>query len=216
MSLAIAGNSRGITSSLPSGSFSLPKDQTTEIRKIFKHLVKTLNTQTDGLLAIGQPRLEISTEPIINAFAMASIHTIQINLALAELLADSPSELAWIIAHELGHLYQASNGQLFDPTNAELDADAFAVLATLLALYDPYAGAGTLGKLAMLTQQTGLLAQFFDNLLTPHTSFSNRIGEIFDVITSVCGIVPASCEGLRDIFHPHLPGPLRETDSAKR
>ena len=58
---------------------------------------------------------------------------IQINIALAELLADSESELAFIIGHELGHVYQSRTGeQRFNPDNRELDADVWGLWLSLL------------------------------------------------------------------------------------
>ena len=212
VSLAIAGNNKGITSSLPSGHFAFPPNHRSNIQRIFKHLLKNLNNFADGLFAVGQPRLVIASNQRANAFA--SNNTVTIELGLAELLADSPSELAWIIAHELGHIYQASNGLQFFTTNSEIDADIYATFANLFSGYDPYAGAGVLGKLAMASGSTSLIIQIFENLLDPHTSFSNRIGTIFAVIEIVCDSEEArtGCQVYHDIVHPHLPAPLREEE----
>ena len=89
----------------------------------------------------------------MNAYANPSTNTIVIGLGLAELIGDSPSELAHLIGHELGHLYQASYGLKFD-SNAELDADIFGFFAATGAGYDPYGAAGWLGKAMMMTRTT--------------------------------------------------------------
>jgi len=59
------------------------------------------------------PTLNIGAETdnnAINAFA-ANGNTVQVNLALPQLISDSPSELAFAIAHESGHIYQQRAGK---------------------------------------------------------------------------------------------------------
>ena len=224
VSLAIAGNNLGITSSLPSGASALPQNHEANIRKIFKHLVKTLNNVPDGVFAVGQPELLIGKGLILNAVAEPARNRVTIWLALAELLADSPSELAYVIAHELGHIYQASHGQTFDPRNYELDADTFALVAALVANYDAYAAAGALGKLAMVTKNASINAQRFDDLNDPHTSFTNRMIQLYGVIESICSYpdLDSFCSQTRKLFHPHMPtvllspGPVQVGEAPRR
>jgi hypothetical protein len=204
VSLAIAGNALGITSSLPSGAWKVPANHLAAIQKVFKQLVRSANSVG---LTIGQPNLQFVTE--LNAYAQASTNTVSIGLALAELLADSESELAHVIGHELGHIYQYQHGLEFHP-NAELDADLFGVMAALSAGYDPYGAAGLMGKLMMVTGRTNPLIQIFDNLTDPHTSFSFRMENIFSEISYQCSL-PAQiqlCADYHDIVHPHLVAPL--------
>ena len=214
VSLAIAGNNKGITSSLPSGAYALPQNHEANIRRIFKHLVKTLNSTPDGKYAVGQPELLIGRGLILNAVAEQDRNRVTIWLALAELLADSPSELAYVIAHELGHIYQASHGQIFEPNNYELDADVFALFAAFFADYDAFAAAGALGKLAMVTKNASINAQRFDDLNDPHTSFTNRMIQLYGVIERVCSFPDndSFCSRTREIFHPHMPPPLRNPE----
>lgn len=208
--LAIAGNDRGITSSLPSGSVAFPQFHEANIRRLFKHLVKSQNAV--GVWPVGNPQLVISGERRVNATAGNNIVTI--NLALAELLADSPSELAFAIAHELGHIYQASHGLTFYPGEPELDADLFATTALLFSGYDPYAGAGVLGKLGMISKRTDIISQRFDNIFDIHTSFVNRLANIFEEIELLCAYEPLKdfCNSYRDDVHPHMPTPLRNEE----
>lgn len=204
--LTIAGNSYQITSSLPPGDYALPSNPYRMIWNAFYQLKKALNN-TAGF-GVGEPNLQISGEQIINATFTPATNTVTINLALAELFADSPSEVAWVIAHELGHAHQSLTGILqFDPTNKELDADQFALFGQLLTGYDAYAAGGALGKLMMALQRTGLVAQNFDNLNDPHTSFTNRMGLIMSEIQTVCGLPEAAslCQAEHNTFHPHMP-----------
>ena len=59
---------------------------------------------------VGQPNLQILSDPNINAEYDPATNTVKIWLGLVELLADSPSEVAYAIAHELGHAHQNFTG----------------------------------------------------------------------------------------------------------
>jgi predicted Zn-dependent protease len=89
--------------------------------------------------------LRIDASPTINASASPD-GTVQINLALSELISDSPSELAFAIGHELGHILQFKIGRLAFSSNKEIDADQWGML---FAMVSGYAGAGVLAKLTM-------------------------------------------------------------------
>ncbi len=142
---------------------------------------------------------EVFTQPIelridgtreVNALA-GNGEYIQINLALAELISDSPSELAFAIGHELGHIYQQRTGLLiFEQANREADADFWGTLISFAAGYDPYAAAGTLSKLAMATGTSSLVGQLFEDLEADvaHRSFSTRITTVFSQLVATCRV----------------------------
>jgi hypothetical protein len=205
VALTIAGDSRGMTSSLPPGAYSLPSDKVGLVNNSFTQLVKVLN---ESGLNVGHPKLTLLDNPVINAYYTPSTDTVSVEMALLELLADSPSEVAWVLAHELGHAYQRLNGLNFD-NNLELDADAFSLIGMLLTGYDAYAAAGTLGKLGMATERTSLWAQSFDNITTAdlHTSFTNRMGLILDEIQYISTIqgLEKFVQNEHNLFHPHMP-----------
>jgi hypothetical protein len=197
---------RGLLSSLPVGALEWPVSHSDRIWLVYqklRHAAVLLFPNVDQ----SQIRLEISGERVLNAFARSD-GLIQINLALAQLIGDSPSELAFIIGHELAHAIQFRLGNpVVFPLNTEIDADIIGMVLALVAGYDPYGGAGALGKLMMATQRTGLLAQFFDNLVDPHTSFSNRMGIMFEMLTLACAQPSArsSCAQYRNLLHPNFP-----------
>ena len=86
-------------------------------------------------------------------------------LGLSELISDSPSELAAVLGHELGHVFQQRRGRrIFDSTNAEFDADVWGLFLALYGGYDPYGAAGAMAKLAMVTGTAGLIQQFEQQL----------------------------------------------------
>ena len=132
---------------------------------------------------------------------------------LAELISDSESELAFVVAHELGHIIQARIGQLaLVPGNIELDADEYGLYLSLAAGYDPYGAAGALAKLSMASGTAGLLNQNFDNLAAVagtdlHGSFNNRLALIFQSMQALCSLQVAQsfCTQYKSLFHPHLP-----------
>ena len=131
------------------------------------------------------------------------------NLALSELISDSPSELAFAIGHEMGHIYQQQNAgmQLFD-SDIEFDADQWGVILSLYAGYDPYAAAGTLAKLAMATGSSGLATQFEAQLAADaHKSFNTRLDNIYNALVTACSDPnnAAVCAKYRGIFHPNFP-----------
>ena len=207
--VAIGGNSQGITSSMPPGGYSLPLDQFALARKAYSQLVKALNQLFPGF---GQPQLKFYGDAVLNAWYDPATNTVNIEVGLLQLLADSPSETAWVLAHELGHAYQKfKGGNTFD-ANPELDADQLATVEMLVTGYDAYAAGGALGKLQMALGQTSLLAQAFDNLNDIHTSFSNRMGVVMSEIQQICGIqsLKEFCQTEHSIFHPQAPTPLHE------
>ena len=155
------------------------------------------------------PDLYLNMEPVINAYATKG-QEIHIYAALTELINDSQSELAFAIAHEMGHIVQQrTQALLFVSDNPEFDADVWGVLVTLLAAYDPYSGAGTLAKLSMVTGDVGLQQQFEDqSSQDAHKSFVTRIEIMYDLLTGVCGInadFQNLCNQYRSKFHPHFP-----------
>jgi hypothetical protein len=209
VALSIAGNSNGtnITSSMPPGNYALPSDPYRMIWNAFSQLVGALN-KTAGL-GVGQPQLQIGTGQDINAWFDPTTNTVTINLALVELIADSPSEVAFAVAHELGHAHQFVTGTLqFNPTDKELDADMFSLFGLLLTGYDAYASGGALGKSMMALHATSFFTQLWENQFDPHTSFPNRMNNIMTEIQNVCNYssqIQDLCQREHAIFHPNMP-----------
>ena len=211
--LALRGDG-GVYSSLPGGEAARPVHHYSVIWNVFLRLLSTVASEE----LIPDPHsieLEINEEPVINAYGGPG--GIQINLALAELLADSESELAFIIGHELGHVYQFRTGeQFYHPGNRELDADVWGLWLSLLSGYDPYAGAGTLAKMEMANGQADLQSQYTLEFsrISEHGSFNERLAFIYENIVDLCKEQQAACTFYRDVFHPHFPeGPLLLTAS---
>lgn len=216
----VYSDSSGVISSLPEGRIGFPTPHDDQIQTVFVRLVNAYQTLLSDFGAA--PQLVMSPESdnnAINAFA-ASSSTVQINLALAELINDSPSELAFVVAHEMGHIYQQRTGKFIWNPDREWDADSWGLLMPFAAGYDPYAGAGALGKLAMATGTANLGIQQWEDVMLAvdaHGSFGTRIDNLTTFIETVCGYsatTTASCSAYKAAVHPHFPA-LPTTPLAK-
>jgi hypothetical protein len=196
------GDGSGLISNFPGGKPAYPASQWDRIWLVFS---RVLNGARE-FIGPEDVELRISYERNINAFA-ADGKLIQINIAIAELISDSDSELAFVVAHEMGHIYQRRTGlRDFDVENAEFDADIWGVLFAMAGGYDPYAAAGTLGKLAMATGKAGLMQQFEDFVgADAHSSINTRMSNIYDAMVRACSEIPDTCRQYKLIFHPSLP-----------
>jgi predicted Zn-dependent protease len=156
-----------------------------------------------NLDGFGVVTLSISPEQIVNALGRPG--SIQINLSLSELISDSPSELAFVVGHELAHVAQAQHGGTLSLANAEQDADLFAMTLMILAGFDPYGGAGALGKLSMISGTTNLVSPTFDDLPDPHASFTTRLNSMVSTLSLACGHIPGYCGAYKPMVHQHFP-----------
>lgn len=204
---AYESDDREILTGLPKGAVSFPKSHHDEIWLAFHQTLRSSNNFTQEIPS--NLKLTISTDQEVNAFARNG-NEIGITLGLAELLGDSPSELAFVIGHELGHIYQQrTQSNAFDE-NREHDADFWGVLLSLGAGYDPYGAAGALAKLAMATGRASLTNQFFEDvpIANAHQSFNTRLSKLFDKISFACTSsvdMAQFCSAYKTIVHPHLP-----------
>ncbi|MBZ5579430.1 MAG: M48 family metalloprotease [Acidobacteriia bacterium] len=220
---AVYADSSGVVSSLPDGRAGFPLAQPDQINTAFVRLVSAYQTYLAPQTSIpgfgAAPQLVMSSDTSTNAInaRAASGTTVQINLALAELIGDSPSELAFVVGHELGHIYQQRTGEFVwypagsVPDYIEWDADVWGLLSSLIAGYDPYAGAGALGKLGMATGTANLGTQLWEDLQTAtdaHGSFSTRIDNLTRFLELACGSSQAwqsYCSQYKAGVHPHFP-----------
>lgn len=198
---------RGLMSTLPSGRYVWPPSHRERIISVYARIMTAARTAEPSVFG---PRVQLSigSERQINAYAYRTGDRIQINLATSELFGDAEAELAYVIAHELGHIYQFRSGRYLFHANSELDADAWAALLLLLAGYDPYAAAGALGRLQLAAGRPGLLGEFIRDLQDPHRSFSTRIDMVLQTLRGVCSAsveLQNLCGAYRSLLHPHFP-----------
>jgi len=189
-----------------------PASQWDHIWKVFRRIADTARQVFPD--AYREPvALRITAGDEVNAFARDG-NSIRVSFATARMTADSESELAFVIAHELAHIKQKRTGKLSFSRNEELDADALGSLFLIGAGYDPYAAAGVFGKLQMASGEPGLSGeQNRERSNDPHKSFSTRIGGVLEALRKVCESAPEvakACDGyrgeLRSDRYATLPG----------
>ena len=205
----------GIYSSLPSGHWARPIAHFSILQDIFARL-KQAAAAVETFPNPETIEMDIRFEGEFNASGSAK--GVQFDVALSELFADSESEIASVVAHEFGHVYQFRTGR-FDTwhPNRELDADVLGMLLSLTAGYDPYAAAGALAKLHMvvgvagLQQQAGQHIEYLLEILTGngtvHGSFNERIDHLHKTIQWLCDQddLREDCDNYRSVFHPSFP-----------
>ena len=194
----------GTFSSLPPGSVTPPISHWDRIWNVYLRVLKTAR-EMGGFTT--DPQLKILYDRTVNAYALGG-REVGIYMGLSELLGDSDSELAYVVGHELGHIYQQRTGVNEFHANPEFDADMWGTILALASGYDAYASAGALAKLAMATGTSGLATQFEQQLAPDaHKSFNTRISEVYDMLKLACSIpdIAPICAMYKGVFHPHLP-----------
>ena len=206
----------GIISTLPSGAQDWPVSHPDRIQLVFNRLLAAapslLAPLGNNLSLQTAPNLVVSSAAEVNAFANSN-QTVQINSALSELVSDSPSELAFLVAHELAHIAQSRGGAFtvllpHDLANKEPDADLMAMILVLSAGFDPYGAAGAIGKLNMAYTSSGLVSPFFDGLSDATAAFSPaRMNSMLGLITTACTsyVTGGYCATFKTAVHPHFP-----------
>ena len=188
---------------LPRGNTAFPKSHRDEVWYVFHSIQRIAKP------LIGDPNvyLTIITDRTVNAYARNG-EEVGFSMGLAELIGDSRSEIAAVIGHEFGHIYQQRFGVTAFDNNKEHDADFWGLLLGLFAGYDPYAAAGALAKLSMATGRAALTDQIFEDIpvADAHQSFNTRLSKLYDKITFLCsGQAKEQCQNYKTLVHPHLP-----------
>ena len=203
--------SDGVLSSLPVGTAAWPISHHDRIWLAYWKVLNAAQQTVGSSLGLNlfSPLVGLRIDPAreINAFAFGGDY-IQINLALSQLISDSPSELGFIVGHEMGHIIRARLGnRAFFNSNPELDADAFGMLFNLVAGYYPYAGAGALAKLSMASGASGLLSQSLIDHFDVHRSDNTRISEMYDLLKEICqpSQFGGVCTAYKSLIHPNFP-----------
>ena len=200
----------GVLSSLPPGQAGAPIAQADRILLAFAKIVNAARPFAASAFGVDLFNpvvgLQIDSSQQINASA-GSDGRLTVSLALAELIADSPSELGFLIAHELAHVIQqrAGRSSLLN-ADRELDADILGLLFSLGAGYDPYGAAGALGKLSMASGTSGAAAQSFLNEFEAGSPGA-RLQNLYNGLKFICNdsAFSQACVNYRAIFHPHFP-----------
>ncbi|HZU29431.1 MAG TPA: hypothetical protein VFA04_28165, partial [Bryobacteraceae bacterium] len=204
--LALALNvDRGTVASLPPGRLQWPADQYDAIWLAYLRIWNAASqfTSLGAAPDISNTILYASGNSNNTVFATWTGGTLQINVATAELTSDSPSELAFVIGHEMAlGLGLAGHGTF--SSDPQIDADAWGMLLAITAGYDPYGAGGALGKINMALQ-AGTATSSFDMT----TEFATRMAALNSSLVKVCSYdatATAACQDYLGFAHPDFPG----------
>lgn len=205
-----------VISSLPSGRYAWPVPHFERIATAFWKLHAAAETMFPDVFR-PPVKLRILLDKEVNAYARGG-EEVAVYQALSELIGDADSELAFVIGHELAHIWQQRTGQR--STEPELEADAIGTLLLLVAGYDPYAGAGALGKLQIASRIQGLLGEALRQE-DIHRSFATRIQTAYETLRFACSYnaqMQQLCQQYKLLVHPHFPDhlPLEVPNGAPR
>ncbi len=108
------------------------------------HLAEQLCPETEGLDPLCNIPMALNTSNFTNAYA--TYVNIQITRSLLQMMSDG--ELAYTLAHEIGHKALHINVNRSVPYEVgEIEADRFAQYVTYCHGFDPFAGITSLNKL---------------------------------------------------------------------
>lgn len=148
-----------------------------------------------ALLAPGQMTMNANGDPVT--------HIVRISPDLVEVLKNDRGELAFIIAHELGHI-QDANCQARGVAQrlsglplqrmCESAADVIGLQYMMAAGYNPYDSAGALGKLLMFSQtESSITGIILNRFMSDHPVDIDRIKHLKDFSNQVCIERPDIC-----------------------
>lgn len=219
-----ANEDSGMLSTLPAGRAEWPISQYDRLWLVFLRVLDAAGqlypqVTFNGPQGLAQGAVELTTpfiyidpktnQPVFNAVSYLS-GEVRIPYSVSELISDSPSEIAFIVAHELGHQIQYRLGKLQFSSNPENDADVYGLILSMDAGFDPYAAGGALGKLAMATGSAGLQAQAQADWnvvlgVDPHMSWGDRINSLWGLLKAACGSAASTCAQYKSLIHPDFP-----------
>jgi hypothetical protein len=200
----VANDSQGIFTTLPPGPAAFPISHWDRIWLVNQQML-------EAGFALGildtSPELDISYDPVVNAYAHGG-NQIGVTLGLSQLIGDAPGELAFVIAHELAHIYQQRSGLKVMSADAEADADIWAAVIMLQAGYDPYSISGALAKL-QLAISAGMSNSFEDLDKTRALAMvRTRLDSAFATLQTACSWkaeITQKCDYYKSVIHPNLP-----------
>src|ERR1700758_3128323 len=132
-----------------------------DVTALVRDAVTSLQSPANGVKQYQMPyfQVQISASNEVNASADPAKHIVYINAILVKILARDPGELAFVIAHEIGHITDAGcpertlrlgyHGQALKRI-CESAADQIGMQYLLAAGFSPFDAAGLMGRLLMV------------------------------------------------------------------
>jgi predicted Zn-dependent protease len=147
--------------------------------------------------------VEINSKNEINASAYATEHKISVNKGLAQAFYNAPGELAFVIAHEVGHIQDAgcqARGLKLRLSGAALQrmceaaADEIGLQYLMAAGYNWWDSAGAMGRLMMADgNQNSVLGIIVGRFTSDHPVSVDRIHKLAEAAQRTCNQRPELC-----------------------
>jgi hypothetical protein len=138
----------------------------------------------------------------LNAWADPRRDVVILPVLMVQFLQQDEGELAFVIAHELGHL-QDKQCPLIAQQNAitiegqkrfcEARADEIGIQYLIAAGYNPYDAAAFFGRMMMFRGNTSLLGNLVERFTSDHPIDMDRIGALRTLLVRLCQANPAAC-----------------------
>ena len=214
-----AGYAAGRTFTLPDGSSSYPRDETSTASNAFNRLVNVFPQLLTFQMTQGFP------PPLVVLGATAGGGSpegggypyVQYDTELIRLMGDSEGEVAFALAHGLGHWFQEHNPHCSSPTthficdattngaDREEDADEFALFLLQQAGYDTYSAYGAIAKLSILVGN-GTLNQSPNDIndgtgTGTYATYAERIAHLQTALSYLCSSNAGTCSAIHSVEH---------------
>jgi predicted Zn-dependent protease len=159
----------------------------------------------DGVQQYAMPEFtaEITEDKEVNAHASGK--KVSLNKALVKAFYNAPGELAFIIAHEIGHLQNEASchdagarmgvkGNALQRT-CEAEADQVGMQYLLAAGFSFYDAAGAMGRLIMADpSRNSVIAIMFNRFTSDHPVSVDRIKKLAEYARQACEDRPEICQ----------------------
>jgi len=177
-----------------------------EMRSLVHDLVARLKSP-DNVAQYQMPdfEVEITNDTDINASGNAYTHKILLNKSLVQVFFNAPGELAFVIAHEIGHVQndvgcrlkwgkQGLSG-LALKREIEDEADQIGMQYLLAAGFGPYDAAGAMGRFLMADPgRNGAVAMMINRFTSDHPVTNDRIKHLANFAIQTCEDRPEICQ----------------------
>jgi Zn-dependent protease with chaperone function len=166
---------------------------------VVQRIVARLRT---GKYTLPQFQVVITNGSEINAYADKQKQLVVLPIAIVHFLEKDEGELAFVVAHELGHLQdrncEAIAGQVRITAEGrsrlcEERADELGFQYLTGAGYNPFDAAAEFGRMMMFYGGTGVLDSIFGRFMSDHPINQDRIGNLRKLLTQQCQNSPNSC-----------------------
>jgi predicted Zn-dependent protease len=171
--------------------------------RIANSLRKNPSIRGNAGYSIPEFKLVVTDEQVVNAYADTRTNTVRLPARIVEFYGSDKGELAYVIAHEIGHLQdrdclargiqQGLRNRALQ-RKCEESADSIAIQYMMAAGYSPFDAAAAMGRLMMLTSDhTSVLGIAMGRFTSNHPVDLDRIARMRDDARQVCIDRPEIC-----------------------